>query len=370
MSNDKKDNGGSQGDDESPKDKKQIFLSNNFFNYRSNKFNSRDQEPNHNAKQRKNAPCMNTNDSSRSSLRDHFLAPLTDTSIKKDPKAMPTESSTPSVFTDAERSKTLDSFSKIFMQQIGDAISSGKLSRAWYGGNIGGSWLTTDYSKIGTWFDDLQNVDSKDYVAERKMIQPHLTPFVWGVTCSAITLFSLRFGKWYQTRKLGPTFIPKSNNVTDKTVTKLTDTSSMQDLRSNIPNNYATYSTNARYSPKETSGITFENLMSLPVDMALSMLIGISTSVYLTQPQTLMRDLSEAPLLEGKSVFAEELCGPFTEEMEKINEMVHAYCVNPNDDVQKEAVSFKEMWRDENLGEFESLRAVRNFVRNCRQSGS
>lgn len=114
------------------------------------------------------------------------------------------------------------------------------------------------------------------------------------------------------------------------------------------------------------------SLNTLPVDMALSMLVGISTTVFLTSPSNLMADLSRAPLLEGRSALAEELCAPFAQEVERVNAAYHTYTpYDANNDgadapAQRRAVSYSELWRDENLGDFDGLRAVRDFVCNCR----
>ena len=95
---------------------------------------------------------------------------------------------TPSVFTDFERSTTVNAFSKVFMKQIGDAISSGKVSQAWKrdDGSNRGSCFTTDYSKImNNQYDDekdLLAIDAKDYSAERSMIQPLLISLIWGMS--------------------------------------------------------------------------------------------------------------------------------------------------------------------------------------------
>ena len=84
-----------------------------------------------------------------------------------------------------------------------------------------------------------------------------------------------------------------------------------------------------------------------------------------------MKDFSNAPLLEGKSVLSDELCGPFRREMDKLNGMYHTYKTynttnsNNGSSSQKQVISYKELWRDENLGDFESLRAIRSFVDNC-----
>ena len=346
-------------EDDNTKNKTPIRLSNNFYNYRSNKHKFSQEKPQQNDD--------DSDKSTRSSLSDHFVSPFTN-ELKKDPSSNLHVPHISSVFTDVERSQALDSFSKIFIERIGDAISSGKLSKAWKRGQTWGSWMTTDYSKFGS--NDEQAVDAKDYMAERNMIQPHLTPFVWGITCSAITLLSLRVGKWYQNRKLG-NLLTKANNAVKESVTKPKSASRMEDLRHRTSKDYVTYSQMNPFQ-KPTQGHlsqTVDSLMSLPVDMALSMLIGISTSIYLTQPQILMRDFSHAPLLQGKSVLSEELCVPFTEEMERINSGFHTYSIgnNLNEATQNNVISYREIWNDENLGEFDSLRAVRDFVLSCHE---
>lgn len=365
--------GGGQENDNNAKDKTQIFLSNNFYNYRTSKLHSRHQEHGQEASQNDSRSGTFADDSYRRKDRqwDHFISPLTDSSVRKSPNSGQYYSHiSPSVFTDVERSQTLDTFSKIFFTKIGHAITSGKVSQAWRSGDGGGgSWLTTDYSQIGNLSDKTQPVHSKDYVAERNMIRPHLTPFVWGITCSAITFFSLRFGKWYQSRNLSNTVLSKANNLPKEVRTESMDARAIHDLRTNIPYNYSTYSRNNPFNKPEQSNSTLENLTTLPVDIALSMLIGISTSVFLTRPKMLLKDLSETPLLEGKSVVSEELCATFTEEMQRVNQKFHTYNTNPNSNgdvlAQTDKISFQEMWKDENLGEYESLRAIRNFVANC-----
>jgi hypothetical protein len=66
---------------------------------------------------------------------------------------------------------------------------------------------------------------------------------------------------------------------------------------------------------------------------------------------------------------SEEICKPFGEEMEIVNREFHTYNTNHGGDtVQKKGViSYSELWKEENLGEFDSLRAVRDFVANCHE---
>ena len=105
------------------------------------------------------------------------------------------------------------------------------------------------------------------------------------------------------------------------------------------------------------------------------MLTTISTTIFLTRPHYLMRDFAKSPIVEGKSVLAEELCRPFSEEMKNINSRAYTYTPYYNDGnkdgknarQQRRVVPYSELWKDENLGEFDSLRAIRDFVVNCHE---
>ena len=84
----------------------------------------------------------------------------------------------------------------------------------------------------------------------------------------------------------------------------------------------------------------------------------------------LMKDASDAPLLEGKSILAEELCVPFGMEMESVNRTPHVYAAGGDgvDGVSQKLVApYSDLWKDENLQDFDSLRAVRDFVVSCRE---
>ena len=257
------------------------------------------------------------------------------------------------------------------MTHMGDAISSGKLSQAWSSGSTAGSWMTTDYSKMNTSNELLSSsdVNAQEYEAEWKKMQPHFTPLVWGMSCSILTLFSLRAGKWYHGRKLGGVKVKSNvNSVKDAGVMK--DAGRIQDLRRSRPKDYATYTETNPFQNKTSDASTnssMENLLSLPVDLAISLLFGISTTIFLSAPSILLKDLSEAPLLPGRSILSEELCEPFTQEMECVNSNVYTYDISSGGRKEKGVVSFGEIWEEDNLGEFDSLRAVRNFVRNCRE---
>lgn len=206
------------------------------------------------------------------------------------------------------------------------------------------------------------------------MMKPHFTPIVWGSSCMVITLLSIRTGRWYQGRAAINTATSRTEYWKGKQYISNRATQSLQDVRRTKPLQQ-TQSINNPLNPRkaylgsQVKKLT-SNLNTLPVDLALSMLVGISTTLFLTRPQELMQDFAKAPLLKGKSVFAEELCTPFSNEMKNINESM-TYTYTPYEDSseaqQQKVIPYERLWRDENLGEFDSLRAVRDFVHNCHQ---
>jgi len=304
---------------------------------------------------------------------NHITSPFKSTSTPSsliDDDNTAESSTSPSVFTNVVRSQTVDRFSNIFMERIGNVMSSGKLSAAWQDGGGGGgggssmiSWLLTDYSPEAKDKNVNAAINPNDYTAERNMMAPHFTPIVWGSSCMVITLLSIRTGRWYQGRQIAINTASRTEYWKGKQYV------SIQDVRHTKPLQ-PTQSNNPLHPRKAYLGSQVKKMASslntLPVDLAVSMLVGISTTLFLTRPQELMQDFAKAPLLKGKSVFAEELCTPFSDEMKNINEMTYTYTPYKDLEAQQQTViPYSELWKDENLGEFDSLRAIRDFVHNC-----
>jgi hypothetical protein len=129
-------------------DKPPVFLSNNFHKYRMMKQQQQQrqggekgQESNNNSGiESKNQPQQHDQPSN---LWKHFLAPLTPQPKNETETSPPTAQQTkhqpssaatgPPIFSDLERSQTVDRFSNLFMKHMGDAMSSNKLSQAWQG---------------------------------------------------------------------------------------------------------------------------------------------------------------------------------------------------------------------------------------------
>ena len=146
-------------------------------------------------------------------------------------------------------------------------------------------------------------------------IKPHYKPLIWGVG-TAITLFAtFRVSKYVsiaRTRKqIGYTFEKIQNQK----------------------------------SQEEKLG----DLASVPVDMILSLLVGLSASLFLTDDEKLKKDFSKTPLVKGRSLIAEEFCDDYRKEFQKISPPILK---------SKEAV------------ESSSMRAIQNFVHNCEQRNS
>jgi len=58
--------------------------------------------------------------------------------------------------------------------------------------------------------------------------------------------------------------------------------------------------------------------------------------------------------------------------MEQINRGYHTYTTSSSGDgvEEKQVVPFQDLWKDENIGDFASLKAIRDFVANCHRAES
>ncbi|KAL3806124.1 hypothetical protein ACHAXA_004990 [Cyclostephanos tholiformis] len=390
-----------------------------------------------------------TNPTARRRRYNHFTTPLNPTSREDEQRrrsaaaAIAIASNASSVsssssFTDHERSNVVDVFVGIFVERMGEAASSGRLARAWRNTTTprddGGGWrswssLSSSPRSTSSWSggahhsatdgDDEFVVDGKNYDRERELIAPHLTPLIWGGSCMLLTLSSLRFGRRYQRGIGGGTWryrvVGRGNGTNVNTVHRDVRVAidgrgdrmgiahrAMRVRASDIGRLQRTTPNDAHHGivdgihPKQLDVVDERDVMTglgtLFVDMALSCLFGMSVSAFLTRSDVLASDLATAPLLDGDSVLAEELCGPFVNQMDVVNGMTMTRRRSPPpsplehrsvdddgggpnsielamtaaDEVEGE-VSYSDIWKDENLGDFDSLRAIRDFVANCRE---
>ena len=357
-----------------------------------------------------------------------------------------------SVFSDLERSQTVDKFINILANQLSIALSSGKLTRAWKPPNNNNAAN-----------DDNNTVVDNYYDMERRIIMPHITPFIWGGSALIITLFSFRFGRWYQSSYS----TMNKNSSSSSSLFSRTTTNGVGGIGNMIRRYIIDGSSNSKYSHhsnqrniqqqqlqqqqqqqqhgmnttssssiqdvrqrqsliesmkhnnNDTAGRgedVFQSIGSLLVDISLSILFGISTTLFLIDRYQLLQDVASLPLRMlnndnddhnetttttttttsissssssggsrhvNKSVIVEELCIPFSNEMDKINtssilvrntpphRQDHEVEEVDNDDDEgtttttTEEVSYSELWKDENLNDYITLRSIRDFVANC-----
>lgn len=85
-----------------------------------------------------------------------------------------------------------------------------------------------------------------------------------------------------------------------------------------------------------------DSATSLPTDLLLSCMLGISVTALTTRPAVLRHNIESSPLLPGKSLLSKHLCP----DMSKLHDRVGS-----------------DLWKNED----ETLRSLRTFVLNCRK---
>lgn len=88
---------------------------------------------------------------------------------------------------------------------------------------------------------------------------------------------------------------------------------------------------------------------SIPVDIFLSLIVGASAALFLTDDVKMKDDLARMPLVQGRSLISEELCFDFIKEHDKIPAQV---------------------WTSKEAIESSSMQAIRTFVHNCQKRES
>mmetsp|Transcript_20300 Transcript_20300/g.29363 ORF Transcript_20300/g.29363 Transcript_20300/m.29363 type:complete len:216 (-) Transcript_20300:249-896(-) len=150
--------------------------------------------------------------------------------------------------------------------------------------------ITADDAKSGFWsivqssLSDLmaeaptvwKGPQADDYATERTMIQRNYTPIYWGIGSSLIVFATFRITGSQQYRH----FLMRRRNLP-------------------IP----------LEDPTEAAK---NRLMSLPIDLMLSLLIGVSATLFNIKTTVLQKDFETAPLVQGKSLVVKHFCPPMT----------------------------------------------------------
>ncbi len=116
------------------------------------------------------------------------------------------------------------------------------------------------------------------YEEELSLIRPHFKPIVWGFGSSVAVFISFRFNR-------SGAFM-KSGGLLQR----------MSAVKNTLENQKMTMK---------------ESLFSLPGDLFLSTMIGLSTAIFLSDFSRIKQDVERIPLVKGRSLVADELCTDF-----------------------------------------------------------
>ena len=202
----------------------------------------------------------------------------------------------------ASPAEAINAFFDIVQDHVASMTATGRQSDAWRGAN------------------------AEQYSSELALLKPHYTPILWGVGCSVVSFAAFRLS--------GAVRISRSSSSrSGYTFNRL---SSPLDARGG----------GGASNEAEAKSRLLGRLLSIPVDLSLSFLIGCSATIFLTETDKLQKDLSTIPLVAGRSLVADELCRDFTYEYQKWPQ---------------------SMWDNSKITEeaHPSLGAIQSFVRNC-----
>jgi len=159
---------------------------------------------------------------------------------------------------------------------------------------------------------------SVDYETELSILKPHFQPFVWGIGTTLALFASFRISKFTGALKMSKT----GGGYEFKNLKK---GSSLK-----------------QREPEQQLSDAF----SIPADIFLSLIVGASAAVFLTDITRIEQDLAAIPLVKGRSLVAEELCTDFIKEYNNL----------PMD-----------LWKSKDAMESSSIKAIQLFIDNCQK---
>lgn len=146
--------------------------------------------------------------------------------------------------------------------------------------------------------------DARFYRAEKQLIETHAEPFYWGgfVTLFLFATFRISGSRFYQQFR-ATLSASLTRNVTRHPGghTPPGAVSSKSKWTSHLENKTA-----------EQQHLSHESVPLL-IDMMLSIMLGVSSVLWLSKPQQLSRDFCTSPLLPGKSLIHEQVCPIFVQ---------------------------------------------------------
>jgi len=214
--------------------------------------------------------------------------------------------------------------------QVRDEGTKENTKQSCYGGIIVDNFLSIVQNKAAAAYKngtlkDAWGSSNRDYVAEHRIVEVHYRPFVWGIGSALVTFAGFRFSKISSLRPGGKLYNFFGWNGNKKVP----------------PSNYV-------LSQTENNAEQLNKALSIPLDLALSLLIGGSASLFLFEKDRAMRDMAGLPLVQGRSLVSDTLCKDFISEHKKMS---------------------SQFW-DRDHSDFPSLDAINVFVVNCKKRDS
>eukprot|EP00545_Synedropsis_sp_CCMP1620_P006005 CAMPEP_0119025050 /NCGR_PEP_ID=MMETSP1176-20130426/33049_1 /TAXON_ID=265551 /ORGANISM="Synedropsis recta cf, Strain CCMP1620" /LENGTH=233 /DNA_ID=CAMNT_0006980497 /DNA_START=94 /DNA_END=792 /DNA_ORIENTATION=+ len=170
--------------------------------------------------------------------------------------------------------------------------------------------------------------DGEDYALEKALLARSYRPFMWGMgsTCLCFVTFRVTGSAWF--RQIRQSLRPNQSRTIPRPPPEAKE----------AKKHWKSYS--EKMMDKRTAAMT--DVMSLPTDALLSILLGISITGITLSPSVRKQEFQVAPLLRGKSLLSKHLC----------KDMTHLYHeADPT------------IWEKPD----DTLEALRNFAINCQK---
>ena len=158
-------------------------------------------------------------------------------------------------------------------------------------------WKAT-YDAFWKIVEDSSRWNEPSYQTERALMRPHLEPFVSGIltTCVIFTSFRVSGSRWFRRIQEKYFATSRSSKASSPHTPSNQSTSSHSNWKSHLERQ------------AEARAEASRELSDLPLDLAVSLLCGMSATLYWFDPTALQQDLVRAPLVPGHSLFYDHAC--------------------------------------------------------------
>ena len=173
--------------------------------------------------------------------------------------------------------------------------------------------------------------DAKQYRTEKRIINKQLDPLITG---SYVTIFLFLTFRVSASRSFG--------RFRDQYITPLRSNAKAKPVPQKTNNNKQEWKGYLETRTEEVLRAK-TNISQLPIDILLSIFCGISTALFVLQPEEIKNEMIQLPLVTGRSAIHEIVCPEFDTAFQKIDPNV--FETNSDD---------------------ETIRMFRTFVNNCR----